>query len=72
MSSPLPCSVEEGRQRLGRDQRGQFALSQIAPFLAVAEPVADDEVGSPALIERGHEIRADEAGAAGDEDHRSL
>ena len=69
---PLRMLGEEGHQRLGRDQRRQFALSQIAPFVAVAEPVADDEIGSPALFERGDEIRADEAGAAGDEDHRSL
>ncbi len=63
--------AEKCREPLGRDDGGELALGEVAPFVAVAEPVADDEIMPSARLERSDQIGADETGAAGDEDHRA-
>src|SRR5215469_10653467 len=60
---------EEIAERLGSDQRRELALTKIAPLLVAAEPVADGDVGEASVFQCGDQVRADEAGAAGDEDH---
>ena len=69
---PARLRGEEVFQRLGRDERRELALAEIAPFLVGAEPVADDNVGQAPLFQRRDEVRADEAGTAGNEDHGLL
>ena len=43
-------------------------LGDVAPFVAAAEMVADDDPLAPGG-KSGHDMRADESGPAGDEDH---
>jgi hypothetical protein len=64
-----PMPLEEVEQRFRRQQRREPALAEVAPLVVAAEPVADDEIRLAALLERRNQIRADEAGAAGDDDH---
>jgi hypothetical protein len=61
---------EEPVERFLRDEGGKLALGEVASFLVAAEPVADDDLAAAALLEPGDQVRADEAGAAGDDDHR--
>ena len=51
----------------GRHEIGDLALGEIAPFGVMAEHVIDDDIGAPGLVEAGDDIRADKAGAAGDQ-----
>ncbi len=68
-SRPRALGGEEVFERFGCDEGRELALAEIAPFLVAAEPVADDDVGQASLFQRRDQVRADEAGAAGDEDH---
>ena len=45
-------------------------IGQVVHFLAVLQMVNHQHVGLPTLVELLDHIAADEAGAAGDDDHR--
>ena len=62
--------VEEGQELLGRDRLGDAGFLEVAPLLARAHAVAHDDLAAAPGHERGDDVRADEAGAAGDDDHR--
>src|SRR5439155_26315428 len=49
----------------------EIALGNLAPFVAMAKAVDDDEVGMPGGIEFRREHRADEPAAAGDDQHQA-
>jgi hypothetical protein len=70
-TAPAPVT-EERHQLIGCDDGGELAFCEVVPLLAPAETVADDKIVPPALLERGDQVGADEAGAAGDDDHRRL
>src|SRR5690348_9789990 len=61
--------VEEVHQVLGKYEVAEHALAEVHPALVLAEPVAHCDVGVAALVQRRHDIGADESGGAGDDDH---
>src|SRR6185437_5258948 len=62
---PLQPIVEFSR----RHEIGELALGQIAPFSVLTEQIANRDVGAAGVIEGGHDIRPDKAGAAGHQQH---
>jgi hypothetical protein len=55
-------------ERVGMDELAQRRACEVAPLVALAQPVTHRH----RLVrrgERGHDVRADEAGTTGDEDH---
>ena len=71
--------MEDGRDRrrrgpqvveqiLRRDDLGELALGDVAPFLIRTEPVADDDLVPAPRLEPRHQVRSDETGAAGHDD----
>ena len=60
---------QPGGEFLGRDDIGELALAQVLPFIALAQQVTDHHGAAAGRIERRHDVAADEAGAAGDENH---
>jgi len=56
-------------QFLGRDDRQQFALAEVAPFFAGAQPIGYDQALAAARLESRDQVRADEARAARNDDH---
>ena len=65
------AAIKPRHQVGGRHDIGELSLGQVAParIRAFAEPVVDDDVGPAGLVQAGDDIRADEPGAAGDEQH---
>ena len=63
------AAVEPGEQLAGRHHVGQLALGEIAPFAVAAEHVVDDDVAAAGLVQAGHDVRPDEPGPAGDQQH---
>ncbi len=63
---------EKRQERLGRNDRRELALGEVAPLRLMAQAVADDDVMLVPFLERGREVRAEEAGTTGDDDHGSL
>ena len=63
---------QPGGEFLGRDDIGDLALAQVLPFAALAQQVTDHHGAAAGLIECRHDIAANEAGAAGDEDHAGV
>ena len=63
------AAVEPGEQVLGRHHVGELALRQIAPFAVRTEDIVDDDVAAAGLVEARHDVRADEPGPAGDQQH---
>jgi hypothetical protein len=63
------AAVEPAHQFRRRNEIGELAPGEVAPFLSVAEHVADRDIAPPGLVERRHYIRADKTGAAGDQEH---
>src|SRR3546814_13117804 len=61
-------AVEPGGQDSRVDDLDDGVLGDIAPLLALPQPVADDHPGAP-VAESGHEVGTDEAGSAGDQAH---
>jgi hypothetical protein len=60
---------EEIEQLLRRQDVGQLSFGDVAPLVALAEVVAEHQVGAAARLEGGQQVGADEAGPAGDDDH---
>src|SRR5437773_2393899 len=48
---PLAVPVEPGEQSLDRHDLEKVALGDVAPFVAAAEPVDDDQVGMAGLVQ---------------------
>ena len=48
-----------------RNDIGQLPFGEIAPFVAGAHGIGDDNVAGVRLIETGHDIGSDESGSAG-------
>ena len=61
--------IEKIQQALRRYDMGELTLGNVAPLLATTEAVAHDEIVLATLLERSRQIRSDEAGAAGNDDH---
>ncbi len=59
--------LQPREQPFDRHDLGEIALGDVAPFIATAEAVDDDEIGMAALVELGRQHRADKAAAAGDD-----
>jgi BMFP domain-containing protein YqiC len=59
---------QEVVQVVRRQQTGRRMAGKVAPLAGVAEPVRDDGF-QPALRQCRVQVRADEAGAAGDQNH---
>ncbi len=47
---------------------GDAQITQVAEFGAIAQIIDGDDVVDSALVQRAHQIAADEAGGAGDDD----
>ena len=60
--------VHQREQILRRDEARDLPTRDVAPFRAVAQAVANDDLMLAARVQRGDEIGADEARAAGDDD----
>jgi len=57
--------AEEFMSCPGATMAASSRLARLCHFLAAPEMIADDEVMVTALLERGDQVGADEAGAAG-------
>ncbi len=68
---PLAIAVEPGEEPVDRHDLEEVALGDVAPFIARAEPVDDDEVGAAGPVELRRQHRADEPAAAGDHQHQA-
>ena len=64
---PVAEPIEPGEQALDRHDLDKLALGDVAPFIAIAETVDDDEVGVAGFVELGREDRADKPAAAGND-----
>ena len=64
------AALEPAQQVAGRHEFGQPAFRQVAPLLPGAENIVDRDVGAPGLVQARDHIRANEAGPAGDQQHR--
>src|SRR5205823_3630745 len=47
-------------------------LAQVAPLAGIAQNIINNDIASPALIKVSDQIRADESGASGDQQHHAL
>src|SRR5262245_57482179 len=63
------AAVEPAQQIVRRHHVRHLPLAEVAPLLVRAECVVDDDVGPSGLVEACDEIRADEPGSAGDQQH---
>ncbi len=63
------AAVQPGRQFGWRYDVRELPLSEIAPFAAMAEQVANSHVRAAGLIESGHEVRPDKTGTTGHQQH---
>jgi ADP-L-glycero-D-manno-heptose-6-epimerase len=63
--------LQPAEQTLDRHDFVKIALGDVAPFVAVAERVADRD-RMALFLQRGSEIGADKSGTAGDDDHAGL
>ncbi len=59
------AALEPFRKFSRRHEIGEPALGEIAPFAVMAEHVADRDIGTARVIQRGHDIRSDKTGAPG-------
>ena len=64
------ATIEPARQVRRRNEFGELAAGEVAPFAVIAETVADGDVRAPGLVEARDHVRSDEAGPAGDQQHR--
>ena len=64
------AAVEPAQQIGRRHEFGELAAGEIAPFAVAAEHIVDGNVGAAGLVEARDHIRSDEAGPAGDQQHR--
>ncbi len=64
-----PPAFQPLRQLRGRNNIGELTLGEIAPFAITTEDVADHDVGSAGVVQRGHDIRPDKTGSAGHQQH---
>ena len=64
------AAFQPAQQVRWRHEIGELALAEIAPLAVAAEKIVDHDVGPPSLIEARHDIRSDESGPAGDQQHR--
>jgi len=55
-----------------RHNIGQIAICDVAPFIAFAQPVANDDLAQATLFQRPNDIRAYESGPAGNYVHRTI
>src|SRR5690606_5760254 len=62
-------AAEPGQELLLVEVVGDVAAHQVAKLRCRAQVVDRDDVPFAAGVERAHEVRADEAGRAGDDDH---
>ena len=66
----IELAAREPAREIGRgDEIGQAALLQVPPLALGAEKVADGDIAMPGLVQRRHQVRSDEAGPAGDQEH---
>ena len=63
-------AVEPAQQVGRRNEVSELAAGKVAPFTVVAQDIADGDVRAPGLIEARDYVRPDEAGPAGDQQHR--
>ena len=56
----------------GVDVVRNLAVDQVAEFGAVSEVVHNDDVRQPMVVQLFHEVRADETGATGYDDHLGI
>ena len=61
--------IEETGQRFRGDRLCNVVLGEIAPFVVAAESVTDHQIAGAAIGKRRHQVRSDESGAAGYDDH---
>src|SRR5687768_17904110 len=54
------------------DDIAQFTLGDIAPFVAVPQPVADDQIGQSPSLQARNEIGADKPGPACYDNHACI
>ena len=55
-----------------RNEIGELPFLEVAPLAAGSEGIADDHVGSAALIETGNHVRADKTRPPGHQEHDDL
>ena len=67
-----PAALEPVHQFARRHEIGELALGEISPLAVMAEEIANDDIGAAGFVERRHDIRSDEARAAGDKKHESV
>jgi hypothetical protein len=65
----LAVGFQELEQLFGMDDVGQFALGDVLPLVVRAQAVADHQLAGIAGFQGGKDVRADEAGSSGDDDH---
>ncbi|MGC3996242.1 MAG: hypothetical protein QM767_01385 [Anaeromyxobacter sp.] len=61
--------LQPGRARLVVDQVGDPGALEVPPLLGLADGVHHQDVLVPGLVQGLHEVRADQSGAAGHDDH---
>ncbi len=70
MKHGIELAAREPAREIGRrDEIGQAALLQVPPLAVGAEEVADGDIAMPGLVQRRHQVRSDEAGSAGNQEH---
>jgi hypothetical protein len=66
------ASVEPPGQVGRRNDVGKLALLQVAPLAVRTEPVVDDDIGAPRVVEVCNHVRPDETCSAGHQQHLRL
>lgn len=61
--------LEIGEQAFGRHDLGDLVLGEVAPLVVALEVIADHDLVRAARAQGSGDVRADEAGPAGDDDH---
>ena len=64
--APLKPTQQFGR----RNEFGEMSSGKVAPFAVAAENIVDGNVAMPGLVKARQHVRSDEAGPAGDQQHR--
>ncbi len=65
------AALQQVVEAVGVDQLVELPTAEVLPFVVVAEPVHDGHGALARFLQAGDEVRADEAGSSGDDDHRA-
>ncbi|GEC14158.1 hypothetical protein NWI01_00500 [Nitrobacter winogradskyi] len=63
------AASEPTRQFRGRNDIRKLPLGEVAPLAVMSQRIAHNHIASPGVVQRGHEIRSDKAGASGYQQH---